>query len=353
MQAEGVDAFLALRSVSVEYLTGFDGIRDEEDPHAVLVTADEALFLTDSRYTEVAQRQVEAPGCPFRLDDPKGKSIPKDLSELWPLASFARIAVEDTVSQRTYAGLSETLSTALIPAKDWIEDLRRVKDAAELERIAAAQAITDRAFTAICDYLQVGQSEAEVALELEYILRKLGADALAFPSIVASGANGSLPHAVPGERRIAAGDFVTLDFGAAYKGYCSDMTRTVCVGGEPSDEQRLVYATVRAAQEAALAFMKDGASGFEVDKAAREIIEAAGYGEYFGHGTGHGVGLAIHELPSASPRSVEALLQNEVITCEPGIYIPGKLGCRIEDMVAIESDGVRNFTTSPKELLVV
>ena len=353
MKEEGVDAFLALRSVTVEYLTGFDAIRDLEDPHAVLVTADEARFLTDSRYQEIAEIQAAEHKSPYRIDDAKDKRIPEDLCELWNLKSYKRIAVEDSIMQRTFALLEDALTPGVLkPTKEWVEKLRAVKDAAEIERIAAAQAITDQAFTHICGYLQVGQTEHEIALELEYTMRKLGAT-LAFSSIVASGPNGSLPHAVPGERRIEEGDFVTLDFGASFKGYCTDMTRTVCVGAPASDEQRRVYETVFEAQLASLAAFKAGATGAQVDKAGRDIIEAAGYGEYFGHGIGHGVGLEVHELPTASPRGMDALLQGNVITCEPGIYIPGKFGCRIEDMVVIEDEGVSNFTTSPKELLVV
>jgi Xaa-Pro aminopeptidase len=358
MRHEGIDAFVALRSVSVEYLTGFDHIRDLEDPHAVLVTADEARFISDARYLEAIQAQVAEQNSPYQVDNPQGKSIPKDLCELWDLNSYKAIALEDTVMQRIFALFEEALvPVALTPAKNWVEDLRRTKDATELERIAVAQSITDQAFEHICSYLQVGQTEQEIALELEYTLRKLGADALAFPSIVASGPNGSLPHAVPSDRRIEASDFVTLDFGAAYRGYCSDMTRTVCVGGQPTDEQRRVYETVREAQLASLTAYKEGVTGTDADKAGRDIIEAAGYGAYFAHGTGHGVGLEIHEQPSVSPRGMDALQKGEVVTCEPGIYIPGKLGVRIEDMVAIEANNgrssVHNFTTSTKELLVL
>ena len=222
-----------------------------------------------------------------------------------------------------------------------------------LERIASAQAITDQTFTHICNFIQLGQTEQEVAQEIERILRELGAEDSAFPVIVGSGPSGSDPHAVPGDRRIEAGDLVVLDFGATYQGYCSDMSRTVCVGALPTDEQRRIYDTVLEAQLACLAILKAGITGIEADKVARDIIEAAGYGEYFVHGTGHGVGREVHEGPYLSPKGMDALCVGNVVTVEPGIYIPDRMGCRIEDMVVIEADGARNFTASTKELLVL
>jgi len=369
MEAEGADAFIANKSVNVEYLTGFDHIRDTSNPHAVLVTADEACFLTDARYLEVAETQaLKAQTCTtpdaaiWQVDNPGDKLVIKDMHEIWDFARFAKIALEDSVPYRIFELLKASAQPAeLVPAKNWIEDIRSVKDAHELERIKAAQAITDKTLAHLCAFIRPGLTEKEVALELEYTLRKLGADDVAFSPIVASGPNGSLPHAVPSDRVLEAGDLLTLDFGASYGGYCSDMTRTIFIGGtndagesvQPSEEQRKVYETVLAAQEASLAAFREGVTGIEVDAAGREVIKAAGYGDYFVHGTGHGVGLYIHEQPNATPRSEGKLKAGEVITCEPGIYLPGKLGVRIEDMVIVTEEGSINITASPKELLVV
>ena len=368
MKAEGVDAFAVVESINVEYLTGFDYIRDTSNPHAVLITADEARFLTDARYLEVAQTQA-AESSLWQIDDPGKKLVFKDMHELWNLATYGTIALEDSLPYRLFEAIKKSAQPAkVVPVKNWVEDIRTVKDAAELARIEAAQNITDQAFTQICGFIKPGLSEKEIALELEYIIRKLGADAISFPPIVAAGPNGSLPHAVPSDRIVQAGDLLTLDFGAGYGGYCSDMTRTVFVSSkdevdsenasssqrqQPSDEQRRIYETVLAAQEASLAAFKAGVRGIEVDAAGRKVIEEAGYGDYFVHGTGHGVGLYIHELPNATPRSEEKLPAGSVLTCEPGIYIPGKLGVRIEDMVIVTEEGSRNITTSPKELLII
>ena len=380
MTAEGVDAFIAIKSANTEYLTGFDYIRDSSNPHVVLVTADEARFITDGRYTEVAEKQAK--NCEIWTVDSFGDQGIKDLAKIWNLTSFNTIALEDSMSHRIFSFISTSVNstesalgegtmqkvlahvagpTEVIAAVDWVEEIRAAKDEAELARIKAAQAITDKTFSHMCNYLKAGLSEKDVANELEYTLRRLGADDKAFSPIVASGPNGSLPHAVPTDRVIEAGDLVTLDFGASLGGYCSDMTRTVFIGGndaegnpiEPTDEQRKVYNTVLAAQEASLAAFKEGTTGIEVDKAGRDIIIEAGYGDYFTHGTGHGIGLDIHELPNASPRSKTALPAGAVITCEPGIYLPGKLGVRIEDMVVITKDGAESITTSSKDLLII
>jgi Xaa-Pro aminopeptidase len=373
MEDAGVDAFIALKSVNVEYLSGFDDIRDTSNPHLVLITAHEARLITDARYLEVAEtqrgkqmRELGLSEALWQVDDPGDKPILKSLVELWDLSCFDSVALEDSVPYRIFTSLADSLAKAggadkLVPAKNWVEDLRTHKDAEEIRRIKTAQAITDKSFTNICSYLRPGLSEKEVAAHLEYTLRKNGADGLAFSSIVATGPNASLPHAVPSDRKLAAGDLLILDFGASYAGYCSDMTRTVFIGGSlscgtqaaPTDEQRLVYDTVLAAQEASLAAFRKGTTGVEVDTAGRKVIDAAGYGERFVHGTGHGLGLEIHELPNASQRSPEELNAGAVMTCEPGIYLPGNLGVRIEDLVVVEEGGSTNLTTSTKELLIV
>ncbi|MCL2680702.1 MAG: aminopeptidase P family protein, partial [Coriobacteriia bacterium] len=302
MRDHNVDAFLALRSLSVQYLTGFEHIADAGDPHAVLVTQDTLRFMTDARYFEVAQRQAQQQTGSelWTVDDLADKSLLAQCAETWNLAAFEHIALEDTVSYRTFSATAALLAdTTVLPAKKWVEDIRRTKDSGELQRIATAAQIADLAFPHICDYIRPGISERAVAIELELTLRRLGADGLAFPCIVASGANASFPHAVPSERLLAAGDLLTLDFGVSYQGYCSDMTRTVFVGGggvRPTDRQQHIYETVRHAQEAGLAAIRAGVAGNIVDAAARSIIADAGFGQYFIHGLGHGVGMQVHEL---------------------------------------------------------
>lgn len=345
------DALLVIMSQNVSYLTAFDGIADEENPHILYVSQDEALLFTDTRYVEVASHAAEKEGLisvictPLRVEEELEKQLEK--------RSVQSIALEDQISYALYQKLSvslEGIGKTVSPSSKLVENLRIVKDEDEIARIARAQEITDAAFADMLGIIKAGMTEAEVSAELSYRLLKNGASDLAFPNIVASGPNGSLPHAVPGSRVLSAGDFITLDFGAEYQGYKSDMTRTVALG-PISDEQRKVYETVLAAQEASLAVLKSGITGVEADKPARSLIAEAGYGEYFGHGLGHGVGLDIHEAPNASPRSDAVLPMHATLTVEPGIYVPNQYGVRIEDLVVLDESGIRNLTKSPKQLI--
>jgi len=208
------------------------------------------------------------------------------------------------------------------------------------------------AFQAVLPLIKIGVTELEIAAELEYQMRKRGGEGTSFETIVVSGHKSSMPHGKPSDKKIESGDFVTMDFGCMYQGYCSDMTRTVAVG-KISDEQRKIYDTVKHAQEAGLSAIRAGVAGMDADKIARQVIADAGYGAYFGHSLGHGVGLLIHELPNLSPRSETILQPNMVVTCEPGIYIPNLGGVRIEDMVCVRQDGIENFTHLSKELLIL
>ena len=236
---------------------------------------------------------------------------------------------------------------------DWLEALRLIKSPDELRRIREAQALTAYGFEKILDYIRPGRTEREIALELEFLIRRQGAEGIAFDFIVVSGANSSLPHGVPSDKAVEPGDFVTMDFGAVVDGWHSDMTRTVAVG-RVGEKQRAVYNTVLRAQQAALAVLRAGLPCVEGDAAARRIIEAAGYGGCFGHSTGHGVGVEIHEAPRLSPGAAgERLAAGSVVTVEPGIYIPGEFGVRIEDMAFITPDGCENLTGCPKELMVL
>ena len=233
-----------------------------------------------------------------------------------------------------------------------ITSLRMIKSADEIALMKSAQEIAERAFTHILDFIKPGVTEREVSLELDYFMLRSGAEALSFETIAVSGVNSSMPHGVPSDKKIENGDFVTMDYGAVCGGYHSDMTRTVAVGNV-SAEQKKVYDTVLKAQLAALEAMRPGVRCADADRAARDVIEAAGYGEFFGHGTGHGVGIEIHEEPRVSPTAVDILETGNVVTDEPGIYLPGQFGVRIEDMVLITENGFENLTKAPKELIVL
>lgn len=350
MKDEHVDAYLITRASNVDYATGFDGIHDEENPHAVIITADKAVFLTDSRYIEVASKQAEGTEWEAICT---AKSVDEEVADKLKELGAQKCAIEALVPYKHYLAYEKKCAPVeLQPADSWVEKIRFEKSDEEIERIAAAQAVTDKAFAHICEFIKEGMTEREIAVELEYSMKRFGADGLAFSSIVASGPNGSLPHCVPGDRKVQAGDFITMDFGAEVAGYKSDMTRTVAVK-EISDEHKHIYETVLAANLAGNAAVHAGATGKEVDAAARKVIEDAGFGDKFGHGLGHGVGLEIHEGPNASPRSKDTLQAGDVITIEPGIYFPGICGVRIEDLVEVQAGGARIFTQSPKELIFI
>ena len=349
-------ALFLTNSFNIGYMTGMSGLTDLEDPHVALITPDGALLFTDSRYSETTRDQAAAAGDFWQVIEFSGKrpAFEEVVAQLTK-RRIATVALEDTMSWRTYQGWTKHLAESDVtvqPSKDLVEGLRRCKDSSELEAIAAAQAITDAAFTQMLDFMQTGMREIEIASELEYRMRKLGATGLAFPSIIAAGPNGAKPHAMPSERVIESGDFVVMDFGAAKDGYCSDMTRTVAFG-DPGKEARTVYEVVLASQQAGLDAARAGVVGSEVDAAARTVIAQAGYGERFGHGLSHGVGMLVHETPHCSPRSTDILAPGDVISMEPGVYLPGRCGVRIEDLIAITPEGIRNFTTSPKGLIIL
>ena len=241
----------------------------------------------------------------------------------------------------------------LVPAGGIVEELREIKEDPEISRVREAAHLADHALTEVLGRGLAGRTEAQVALDLEVTMRRHGAEAISFPPIVASGAHGALPHAEPRASVIEPGTLVTIDWGAMLDGYCSDCTRTYAVAAEPGEEERAVYDLVLRAQEAALAAVRPGPLGREVDAMAREIIDAAGHAEHFGHGLGHGVGLEIHEGPRLSRLGETALAPGMVVTVEPGVYVPGRCGVRIEDLVAITETGTDVLTTLPKALQVV
>jgi len=342
-----LDAILLTGEANRLYGTGFHSTGTDG---VALISRDKNWYYTDSRYTEAAGRciadaQLEEIG--------RGRGYTALIQEAIKEKDLRRIGFEDAyMTVREYEAYRKSLSCELVPATQLLWDLRMIKDPEEMEVMEAAQRIAERALEEILNEIRPGVTEKELAARLQYLMLHYGASDMSFDPIVVSGPNGSLPHGVPSDKEIQAGEFVTMDFGCVYGGYCSDMTRTVAVG-HVTEEMEQVYQTVLAAQLAGIGAAKAGITGKEVDGAARKIIEEAGYGPYFGHSFGHGVGVEIHEAPNASPMNDRPLPAGAVISAEPGIYLPGKLGVRIEDVICLTEDGCRNLTRAKKELLVL
>ena len=315
-----------------------------------VVTKAGCRYFTDSRYIESAQNNIKD----FEvLMVDRGNSYHKRINDA--IADFGVTNLgfeEDYLTVAEYMGFQEHLHAKLTPRNAKISGFRAVKEEWELNLMRKAQDITDKAFAEVLTRIKVGMTELELQAELIYCLLKNGASGLAFDPIVVSGPKTSMPHGVPGERIIQAGDFITFDFGALYQGYCADMTRTVAVG-YATEEMKKVYETVLEAQKAGLAITKAGMKGKEIDAAARKVITDAGYGEYFGHGYGHCLGLEVHEAPGCSPAGDRVMEVNMISSAEPGIYLPGQFGVRIEDVVIFKEDGCENITHSPKNLITV
>jgi Xaa-Pro aminopeptidase len=340
LAAKGLDRMLVTDLTNVRYLTGFTGTNG-----AAICGPGIRVFLTDFRYTERAAAEVSEWECVTLTGDWLG-GIAERLS--------GKIGFEDDhVSVRSLTKLEEKLGTGVeaVPAGGAVEALRRVKDEQELALIAEASKLADAALEQTLENGFLGKTEREVADFFEERVRGLGGT-LSFDTIVAAGPNGAQPHAEPGQREIGRGELIVFDMGAKLDGYCSDGTRTYATG-DPGDEARRVYDTVLAAQQAALEAIRPGEKGEDVDQAARKVIDDAGHGEHFGHGLGHGVGLDIHEGPRLSLRSDDILAVNEVVTVEPGIYLAGDLGVRIEDLVVVGDDGLQNLSSLPKDLTYI
>ena len=315
-----------------------------------IVTKQGCRYFTDSRYIESAQNNLKD----FEvLEVNRTIGYSKRINDA--IADFGVTTLgyeENYLTAAELMNYEKHLNAKLVPFNKPIYSFRGVKEEWELKLMRKAQAITDKAFAEVVTRIKPGMTELELQAELIYCMYKNGGTGLAFDPIVVSGPNTSLPHGVAGERVIQAGDFVTMDFGASYQGYCSDMTRTVAVG-YATDEMKQVYDTVLKAQTAAIAATKAGIPGQSVDAVARKVITDAGYGEYFGHGYGHSLGLEIHENPGVNAGNTEPLPAGAVCSAEPGIYLPGKFGVRIEDVTIIKEDGCEDITGSPKNLMIL
>ncbi|MDP4125816.1 MAG: Xaa-Pro peptidase family protein [Bacillota bacterium] len=341
MLAENIDAYVVIRPENGRYMSGFTG-----GEATLFITSERACLLTDFRYIE--QARVQAPD--FEIVK-TGLDHFEVLSELGQKAQ--RVGFEgDFITFLGYERLKDALPQAeLLSLPDLVSHLRSVKDKSEIELIRKAVRIADDAFAEVLKTVEIGQTEEEIGLNLEYAMRRAGASGGSFDFIVASGLRSSMPHGTASSKQIQLGEFLTMDFGAIYQGYCSDITRTVFLG-EPEEKHREVYEIVLAAQLAGIKAVAPGRTGKDVDAVARKIITDAGYGDYFGHGLGHSVGLAIHEGPNLNMREERVLEPGMVITVEPGIYIPDWGGVRIEDIVLVTETGCEVLTQAPKDFII-
>ncbi|MEO6712786.1 MAG: aminopeptidase P family protein [Mycobacteriales bacterium] len=342
MAEHEVDAMLVTRLLNVRYLSGFSGSNG-----ALLVTSDAAVLATDGRY--ITQSSMESPD----LERLIGRGIMSPLVARAGELGIPRLgfeAHEMTVEQHT--ALSAIATSQLMAAGRPVEALRQVKDDDEVAALREACAIGDRAFAALLPQITAGRTERELAVALEGLMRGEGGDGPSFETIVATGPHSAIPHHRPTDRVVERGDFVKFDFGSLYRGYHADMTRTVVVG-EPADWQREIYDVVRRAQQLGVDALAVGVSTGDIDAASREVIEAAGYGEYFTHSLGHGVGLEIHEAPTLSAGGSDRLADRTPVTVEPGIYLEGRGGVRIEDTLVVRESGTELLTTTSKDLLVL
>lgn len=339
---KNVDGALIVSPENRRYFTGFNA-----SDGFLFITKSGSVFLTDSRYIEAAKNKIIC----CEVEEQKGKLM--DYAKRFNCKVLAVEADRLTVTQlKNLRKALHGIKLTTVATDKIIDSFRAVKNEAEIENICKAQRIAEAAFDHILGFIKVGVTEKEVALELDHYMLSHGANGLSFETIAISGANTSKPHGVPTDKKIEHGDFVTMDYGAVVNGYHSDMTRTVAVGAA-SDEQKKIYKIVFEAQLAVLRVLKNGVKCADADKAARDVITEAGYGEYFRHSTGHGVGIEIHEKPFISPKSTATLRSGNVVTDEPGIYIPGKFGVRIEDMALITENGCKNLTKAPKELIII
>lgn len=344
LKEKELDAFLVTSAPGEFYAMGFHG------EGAALITPDKTWYYTDSRYIEAANVAIDGAEVIMWTTD---NGYRKQISELVKAHGIKKLGFEEKyMSVGSYNSWQKDVEAEYVPSSELLTELRQVKDADELAAMKEAQRITDEALLEILNFIQPGMTESEVAARLTYIMARKGAERNSFDPIVACGANGSKPHAVPGAAVIEKGMFVTMDFGCMVGGYCSDMTRTVAVG-QPTDEMKFVYDTVLKAQLAGIAAARGGVTGKEIHEIAVKIITDAGYGDYFGHGFGHSLGIEIHEDPRFGPKADKPIPAGALLSAEPGIYLPGKFGVRIEDVILLTEGGCVDITHSPKQLIVL
>ncbi|WP_210618858.1 M24 family metallopeptidase [Mammaliicoccus lentus] len=342
MEQKGLDAIVVLSPYNRRYLSGFTGTSG-----SLLITQDTKQLITDFRYIQQANSQAEG----FEIINQNGPMINK-INELIQRGNYKNVGVEaDLITYNEYQALN-TDEVQLSSIEGVIETIRMIKDDFEIKQIQKAADIVDETYEHILKWVKPGMTENEVNNEMEMFMRSKGATCSSFDTIVASGHRGALPHGVASNKVIEEGDMITLDFGALYEGYVSDITRTFAVG-EPKEEMKKIYNIVLESQLAALEQIKPGMTGKEADSIARDIISSYGYGEQFGHSLGHGIGLEVHEGPALSQKSDIVLEENMCITLEPGIYVEGLGGVRIEDDVLVTKNGLQRFTKSTKDLIIL
>jgi len=337
-------AYLIISPENRRYLTGFSS-----SAGYLLITKDDSVFLADSRYIEAAENTVTDCECVLLSD------FSAQLSGYIEKHNIEKLCLEgESLSVSSAERIKKICRREcdFTKADKEIQALRRIKTEDEKNRILKAQSVAEKAFENILGFIREGVTEREIALTLDFFMLRNGAESVSFETIAVSGRNSSMPHGVPSDKKIENGDFITMDFGAVVDGYHSDMTRTVAVGGI-STKQAEVYETVLSAQKNCLGMLRSGVACKDADAAARDVIKNAGYGEFFGHGTGHGVGIEIHEAPTLNPKSGETLKTGDIVTVEPGIYLPSEFGVRIEDMAFITGNGIENLTKSPKNLIIL
>lgn len=337
----GIDAMLLNSEPGEYYAVGFHGEGN------VVVTAEKCFYFTDSRYIEAAGNLITGAEIAMTGHSRNYRAMVQEVVEQCGIKTMG--FEENYLSVAEYELWEKGLTAKLVPAQKLVNSLRAAKDEEEIALMRKAQEITDRAFDEILKFIRPGMTEQEIAAKLQYDMLRFGAEKMSFDPIVVSGPNGSLPHGVPSGKQVQKGEFLTMDFGCKYGGYCSDMTRTVALG-QVSDEQKAVYDTVLKAHLAVIDYVKPGVVCSDVDKVARDIIEKD-YPGTFGHGLGHGVGFEIHEWPRFGRGDSTLAAEGMVVTDEPGIYLPAKYGVRIEDMLLVTADGCRSLTKSPKELI--
>ena len=356
MRKRGIDVLYIRGLSNIAWATGFERVFDDEPAHALVLTAESCVLHTDSRYFDALADAAE--GTQVEVDAgrvPHSDVLRAAIDFVKASVERVQVGIEDSLSLAEFRALERAFADEPLEFAElsgFVEELRQVKDESEVAAMRKAQRITDAAFAQIVEFMKPGMTEREVQLQLDRFMFDEGAEGLAFGTIVATGAHAASPHAIPGETKLAQGDAVVMDFGARYAGYCSDMTRTVFVG-QPSDEVHRAYAAIRRANEECEAMLHAGLTGAEVHEHAEAVLEEEGFGGAMGHSLGHSVGIDIHESPNLSPRNPRTLEQGNVVTVEPGIYLPGKFGMRLEDFGVVRSESYEVFTQSTHEMIII